>query len=58
MLISEFSALVGDKKEMMNIRNNSIFHPLGINVNYYKMIDKNTLAVKTYEKGIEKIMDS
>ena len=43
---------------MMNIRNNSIFHPSGINVNYYKIIDKNTLAVKTYEKGIEKIMDS
>jgi len=46
------------KEEMMNIRNNSIFHPSGINVNYYKIIDKNTLAVKTYEKGIEKIMDS
>ena len=34
------------------------FHPLGINVNYYKIIDKNTIAVKTYEKGVEKIMDS
>ena len=46
------------KLEMKNIRNHSLFAPEGINVNYYKIIGKNTIEVKTYEKGIEKIMKS
>tara|TARA_Y100001970_G_C14149357_1_gene811778 strand:- start:799 stop:1551 length:753 start_codon:yes stop_codon:yes gene_type:complete len=32
--------------------------PDGINVNFYKKINQNTIEVKTYEKGIEKLMDS
>ena len=44
--------------EMKNIRQNDLFKPYGINVNYYKIIDKNIIEVKTYEKGIEKIMKS
>ena len=32
--------------------------PDGINVNFYKKINKNTIEVKTYEKGVEKLMDS
>ena len=43
---------------MRNIRYSSLFKPDGLNVNYYKIIKKNTLQVKTYEKGIEKIMQS
>ena len=39
------------------IRYNEIFNE-GINVNFYKVINNNTLEVKTYEKGIEKMMSS
>ena len=39
------------------IRYNKIFVN-GINVNFYKIVDKNTIEVKTYEKGIEKMMSS
>ena len=46
------------KLEMQNIRNHYLFEPEGINVNYYKIIGENTIEVKTYEKGIEKIMQS
>ena len=44
--------------QMKEIRFNELFKPYGINVNYYKVINNNCIAVKTYEKGIEKIMDS
>jgi diaminopimelate epimerase len=37
---------------------NKIFDPEGVNVNFYKIINSGTIEVKTYEKGIESIMDS
>ena len=40
------------------IRYNSEIFPEGINVNFYKIIDLNSIYVKTYEKGIEKMMSS
>ena len=50
---------LGDLKEISKeIRYNDILFPNGINVNYYKIIDINCIEVKTYEKGIEKIMPS
>ena len=30
----------------------------GTNVNFYKIINRQTIQVKTYEKGVEKIMQS
>ena len=45
-------------KQMKNIRFDDLFKPKGINVNYYKIINNKCIEVKTYEKGIEKIMDS
>ena len=49
-----------DKLEikMKKIRFNDLFEPDGINVNFYKEIDKGVIQVKTYEKGIEALMDS
>ena len=44
--------------EMQSIRYHDLFKPQGINVNYYKVVEKNIIEVKTYEKGIEKIMKS
>ena len=46
------------KKISQEIRYNDILFPNGINVNYYKIIDIDCIEVKTYEKGIEKIMPS
>ena len=40
------------------IRFNSLIFPNGVNVNFYKVIDYNTIEVKTYEKGIESMMAS
>jgi len=56
--LNEWSDDYSLKLEMQNIRNHSLFKPEGINVNYYKIIEENTIEVKTYEKGIEKIMKS
>ena len=44
--------------EMKEIRYHDFFKPKGININYYKVIEKNIIEVKTYEKGVEKIMQS
>ena len=41
-----------------NIRHNKEFFPNGINVNFYKVINPNIIEVKTYEKGIENMMNS
>ncbi|MAW75272.1 MAG: diaminopimelate epimerase [Candidatus Marinimicrobia bacterium] len=41
-----------------NIRYNKEFFPNGINVNFYKVINPNIIEVKTYEKGIENMMNS
>ena len=38
------------------IRYAAIFQPQGINVNFYKIIDKYSVEIKTYEKGIERVM--
>ena len=38
------------------IRNSQIFKPHGINVNFYRLIDKHTVDIKTYEKGVESVM--
>ena len=46
------------EKKMEKIRYDKIFSPDGINVNFYKQIKLNTIQVKTYEKGIESLMDS
>lgn len=40
------------------IRYNKTLFPDGINVNFYKKINENTIEVKTYEKGIESLMQS
>ena len=40
------------------IRYNKNLFPDGINVNFFKKINNNTIEVKTYEKGIENLMDS
>jgi len=40
------------------IRYNKELFPEGINVNFFKIINKNTIEVKTYEKGIEALMNS
>ena len=50
---------LGDlKKISQEIRYNNVLFPDGINVNFYKIIDVNYIEVKTYEKGIEKMMPS
>ena len=46
------------EKKMEKIRYDKIFSPDGINVNFYKQINLDTIQVKTYEKGIESLMDS
>ena len=40
------------------IRYNKGLFPDGTNVNFFKLLNKNTIEVKTYEKGVEKLMDS
>mgnify|MGYP001162744283 CR=1 FL=1 len=40
------------------IRNSHLFQPRGINVNFYRLIDNHTVDIKTYEKGVEKVMMS
>jgi diaminopimelate epimerase len=40
------------------IRYNDLVFPQGINVNFYKIINSDTIEVKTYEKGVEKLMQS
>ena len=40
------------------IRYSNIFHPRGINVNFYKQSNKHTVDIKTYEKGVEEVMTS
>lgn len=40
------------------IRYDKKFSPRGINVNFYEIINKNEINVKTYEKGIEDLMMS
>ena len=46
------------KEKMQKMRYNKIFNPDGINVNFYKIIKPGIIEVKTYEKGIESLMDS
>ena len=38
------------------IRNSNFFQPRGINVNFYRQINRNCIEIKTYEKGVERIM--
>ena len=45
-------------EQMKEIRFDELFKPYGVNVNYYKVINNRCIEVITYEKGIEKIMDS
>ena len=40
------------------IRYNKTLFPDGINVNFFKIINETTIEVKTYEKGIENLMNS
>jgi diaminopimelate epimerase len=35
------------------IRNQEVFAPKGINVNFAQVIDNNTIAIRTYERGVE-----
>ena len=46
------------KEQLRKIRFNKLFSPKGTNVNFYKEIDSKTIRVKTYEKGIESMMQS
>ena len=41
-----------------SIRYNKEFFPNGINVNFYKVINSDIIEVKTYEKGVENMMNS
>ena len=38
------------------IRNSDIFQPRGINVNFYHQTYENCIEIKTYEKGVERVM--
>mgnify|MGYP000521823236 FL=1 len=38
------------------IRNSDIFQPRGINVNFYRQTYDNCIEIKTYEKGVERVM--
>ena len=38
------------------IRNCDIFYPYGINVNFYRQTSGNCIEIKTYEKGVERVM--
>jgi len=40
------------------IRYSSTFAPSGINVNFYTLLNNNTIHIKTYEKGVETVMNS
>ena len=40
------------------IRYNKEVFPDGTNVNFFKLLNQHTIEVKTYEKGVEKLMDS
>ena len=40
------------------IRNSHLFQPRGINVNFYRLADRHTVDIKTYEKGVEEVMQS
>lgn len=40
------------------IRFSKHFHPHGINVNFFQLKNKNQVNIKTYEKGVEAIMQS
>ena len=40
------------------IRYNKTVFPSGTNVNFFKILNRKTIEVKTYEKGIEKLVDS
>ena len=44
------------KKYGRKIRNDKIFSPNGLNVNFIKIINSNHIYVKTYEKGIENMV--
>ena len=46
------------KKLGSKIRYNDAFKPRGINVNFYEILDADSIYVKTYEKGIESLMMS
>ena len=35
------------------IRNHAHFHPVGTNVNFAKLLDKQTIKIRTYERGVE-----
>jgi len=54
----EWGDILGLKKKMQKMRYNKIFDPVGINVNFYKIMNSGIIEVKTYEKGIESIMHS
>lgn len=61
LVINYSKEWIGKKQllqDMKKIRYDKQFSPKGINVNFYKIINKQTIQVKTYEKGIESIMDS
>jgi len=40
------------------IRYSHIFHPQGINVNFYRLVNKHSVDIITYEKGVEEVMQS
>ena len=40
------------------IRYSSKFSPKGINVNFYTIVNRGLVNIKTYEKGVEKVMHS
>ena len=38
------------------IRDSDLFQPRGINVNFYRQTNENCIEIKTYEKGVERVM--
>ena len=59
--ITEIKAWEKDEeliKTAKKIRYNKELFPKGINVNFFKILNTLSIEVKTYEKGVEKLMDS
>jgi diaminopimelate epimerase len=38
------------------VRHSDVFQPRGVNVNFYHKIKANCIKIKTYEKGVERVM--
>ncbi len=51
--VDDIKTLDVDKQGKI-IRHHKSFHPTGVNVNFVKLNDDNSISVRTFEKGVEK----